>query len=76
MRWTLDDTRCRPGRVFRVPNDGGVLLRHFAGRRARIDEITETRSGKIVTFTVAGVRVSCPLAYLDRALQRESSEGD
>jgi len=53
-----------------------VLLRHFAGRRARIDEITETRSGKIVTFTVAGVRVSCPLAYLDRALQRESSEGD
>ncbi len=70
MRWTLDEARCRPGRVFRVPDDGGVLLRHFAGRRARIEEISETRSGRIVTFSVAGIRVSCPLAYLDKALQR------
>ncbi len=70
MRWTMDEMRCRPGRVFCVPDDGGVLLRHFAGKRARIEEVSETRSGKIVTFSVAGVRVSCPLAYLDKALQR------
>ncbi|MBI3945078.1 MAG: hypothetical protein HY321_04110 [Armatimonadetes bacterium] len=73
MRWTLDEVRCRPGRTFRVPDDGGVLLRHFAGQRACIEEVSETRSGKIVTFSVAGVRVSCPLAYLDKALQREES---
>ena len=72
MRWTLDESRCRPGRTFRVPDDGGVLLRHFAGRRARIEEISETRSGKIVTFSVSGIRVSCPLAYLDKALQRDT----
>lgn len=65
-----EETPYRPGWVFRVPERGGVLLRHFAGQRARIEAITETRSGKVVTFTVAGLRMHCPLAYLSKALQR------
>ncbi|HEX2999568.1 MAG TPA: hypothetical protein VHR86_04960 [Armatimonadota bacterium] len=60
---------------LRVPDDGGVLLRPFAGKMAHVESICESDSGHIVTLNIAGARLRCPLAYLDLAQRRAGGKG-
>ena len=67
-----DQGACSLSGVFRVPDDGDALLGQFAGKMARVEEIGIAGTAEVVGFSVAGVTVTCPLAYLGNALRRQA----